>query len=122
MITKLDLREPLNIPLLEDSSEVENFQNQTLRPILKVQNDLYHTLFKSYAKRQKCDHETVSDAKKKNFLEQSLQKDMVLKNTFIGITIGLFTIEELAVYEAQSKEYNKRIITMLIERLKTQPK
>lgn len=122
MITKLDLREPLDIPLLEDSSEVENFQNQTLRPILKVQNDLYLTLFKSYAKRQKSDHETLSDAKKKTFLEQSLQKDMVLKNTFIGITIGLFTIEELAVYEAQSKEYNRRIITMLIERLKTQPK
>ena len=122
MITKLDLRETLDIPVLENSTEVENFQNQTLRPILKLQNDLYATLFEGYASRQKSDYETLSGAKKRTFIEQSLQKDMVLKNTFIGITIGLFTIDEIAVYATQSKDYNRRIITMLIERLKSHTK
>lgn len=118
MISKLDLREPLSLPISEEITEVENFQNQTLRPVLKLQNDLYITLFKSYATRQKSDYETLSGAKKRTFIEQSLQKDLVLKNTFIGITIGLFTMEELTVYITQSKDYNRRIITMLIERLK----
>ena len=122
MISKLDLREPLSLPISEEITEVENFQNQTLRPILKLQNDLYATLFESYATRQKSDYETLSGAKKRTFIEQSLQKDMVLKNTFIGITIGLFTIEEIAVYATQSKDYNRRIITMLIERLKSHTK
>ena len=122
MINKLDLRPTLDIPISEESTEVENFQNQTLRPILKLQNDLYVALFESYAMRQKSDYETLSGAKKRTFIEQSLQKDMVLKNTFIGITIGLFTIEEIAVYATQSKDYNRRIITMLIERLKSDTK
>ena len=122
MINKLDLRPTLDIPISEESTEVENFQNQTLRPILKLQNDLYATLFESYATRQKSDYETLSGTKKRTFIEQSLQKDMVLKNTFIGITIGLFTIEEIAVYATQSKDYNRRIITMLIERLKSHTK
>lgn len=119
MITKLDLRETLDIPVLENSTEVENFQNQTLRPILKLQNDHFVTLFESYAKRQKSDYDTLSGTKKRTFIEQSLQKDMVLKNTFIGMTIGLFTSEELAVYAAQHKDYNRRIVTMIIERLKS---
>ena len=122
MTTKLNLRPTLEIPISEESTEVENFQNQTLRPILKLQNDLYVALFESYAMRQKSDYETLSGAKKRTFIEQSLQKDMVLKNTFIGITIGLFTIDEIAVYATQSKDYNRRIITMLIERLKSHTK
>lgn len=122
MINKLDLRPTLDIPISEESTEVENFQNQTLRPILKLQNDLYVALFESYAMRQKSDYETLSGAKKRTFIEQSLQKDMVVKNTFIGITIGLFTIDEIAVYATQSKDYNRRIITMLIERLKSHTK
>ena len=120
MITKLDLRESLNIPNSETTTETEIFQNQTLRPILKLQNDLYFSLFTNYALRQKADFNSLSISKKQIFIVQSIQKDAVLKNTFIGITIGMFTLEELKIYESESKVFNKRIITMLIERLKSQ--
>ncbi|MBW3524587.1 glyoxalase [Chryseobacterium sp. NKUCC03_KSP] len=120
MITKLDLRESLNITNSEATTETEIFQNQTLRPILKLQDDLYFSLFTNYALRQKADFNSLSISKKQIFIEQSIQKDAVLKNTFIGITIGMFTLEELKIYESESKVFNKRIITMLIERLKSQ--
>lgn len=120
MITKLDLRESLNITNSETTTETEIFQNKTLRPILKLQNDLYFSLFINYALRQKADFSSLSISKKQIFIEQSIQKDAVLKNTFIGITIGMFTLEELKIYESESKVFNKRIITMLIERLKSQ--
>lgn len=120
MINKLDLRESLNITNSEATTETEIFQNQTLRPILKLQNDLYFSLFTNYALRQKADFSSLSISKKQIFIEQSIQKDAVLKNTFIGITIGMFTLEELKIYESESKVFNKRIITMLIERLKSQ--
>lgn len=120
MINKLDLRESLNITNSEATTEIEIFQNQTLRPILKLQNDLYFSLFINYALRQKADFSSLSISKKQIFIEQSIQKDAVLKNTFIGITIGMFTLEELKIYESESKAFNKRIITMLIERLKSQ--
>jgi hypothetical protein len=120
MITKLDLRESLNITNSETTTEIEIFQNKTLRPILKLQDDLYFSLFTNYALRQKADFNSLSISKKQIFIEQSIQKDAVLKNTFIGITIGMFTLEELKIYESESKVFNKRIITMLIERLKSQ--
>ena len=45
MITKIDLRETLEIPFLEATTAEENFQNETLRPILKLQNEIYLALF-----------------------------------------------------------------------------
>jgi hypothetical protein len=120
MITKLDLRESLNITNSEATTETEIFQNETLRPILKLQNDLYLSMFINYALRQKADFSSLSVSKKHIFIEQSIQKDAVLKSTFIGMTIGMFTLEELELYQSDSKVFNKRIITMLIERLKSQ--
>ncbi|MCX8531575.1 glyoxalase [Chryseobacterium luquanense] len=120
MTTKLDLRESLNITISETSTSEEKFQNQTLRPILKLQNDLYISLFTNYTIRQNADFNTLTAAKKNIFIEQSLQKDLVLKNTFIGMTIGMFTLEEMEIYNSDNKIFNKRIITMLIERLKSQ--
>jgi hypothetical protein len=120
MTTKINLRESLNLPNSEATTSTEIFQNQTLRPILKLQNDLYISLFTNYAIRQNSDFNALSSAKKAVMIEQSLQKDNVLKNTFIGMTIGMFTVEEMEVYISNSKVFNKRIITMLIERLKSQ--
>lgn len=120
MPTKIDLRESLNINNSETTTETEIFQNQTLRPILKLQNDLYFSLFTNYALRQKADFSSLSISKKQLFIEQSIQKDAVLKNIFIGMTIGMFTLDELEIYQSDSKVFNKRIITMLMERLKSQ--
>jgi hypothetical protein len=120
MSTKINLRESLNLPNSETTTPAEIFQNQTLRPILKLQNDLYLSLFTNYAVRQNSDFSALSFTKKALMIEQSLQKDAVLKNTFIGMTIGMFTLEELEMYQSDSKVFNKRIITMLIDRLKSQ--
>ncbi|KFE97329.1 hypothetical protein IX39_20225 [Chryseobacterium formosense] len=120
MPTKIDLRESLNIPISETTTLEEKFQNQTLRPILKLQNDLYLSFFTNYATRQNADFNLLSTAKKNLFIEQSLQNDLVLKNTLIGMTIGMFILEEMKIYNSDSKVFNKRIITMLIERLKSQ--
>ena len=118
MHTKIDLRESLNLNNSETKTPEEKFQNQTLRPILKLQNELYISLFNSYALRQNADFNSLTTTKKNIFIEQSLQKDLVLKNTFIGMTIGMFTLEEMDIYNSDNKVFNKRIITMLIERLK----
>ncbi|WPO81711.1 glyoxalase [Chryseobacterium sp. JJR-5R] len=122
MTNRTDLRETLNILNSETTTSQEAFQNQTLRPVLKLQNDLYRSLFISYAIRQNADFNALSAAKKNSFIEQSVQKDSTLKNMFIGMTIGMFNLQELEVYHSDSKVFNKRIITMLIERLKSQIK
>ena len=120
MPNKLALRPSLEIPVLEMSTSIESFQNQTLRPILKLQNDLYITLFKAYIDRKKTDFSALRKEQKSIYIEQSLQKDVALKNIFIGVTVGMFTLEELEQYNVDPKEFNRRIITMLMERIRSQ--
>ena len=120
MPTKKDLRENLSLPTFENSSETELFQNNVLRPVLKLQNDIFMQVFRDYAMRKMSDFTSLKNEQKINFTEQSLQKDIALKNTFIGITIGMLTPEEITVYLSDSKSFNKRIFTMLSERIKSQ--
>lgn len=122
MKDKLSLRPELNIEILEHSSVEENFQNQTLRPILKLQNEIFVSVFNTYALNRNVYFNTLNLGLKQRFLTESIQKDLVLKNTMIGITIGMFTSKELEFYLLQTKIYNKRIISMVIERIKSQMK
>lgn len=109
----------LGIINFETSSD-EYFQNQILRPILKLQNDLYIELFKNYILKSKSNFETFTIDKKCQFIEISIQKDTKFRNLLIGIVIGLFSIDEYLLYVKNTSSLNKRIITMLIERFKNQ--
>ena len=122
MKNKLELRSALEIPTFENTTAIEKFQNETLRPVLKLQNEVYLSVFENYAINLNSDFKTLSTEKKWKFIEQSIQNNVSLKNIFIGITIGMFTDEELEVYLLETKTYNKRILTMLIERLRNQIK
>lgn len=122
MTTKTDLREQLSIPVSDDASDVEIFQNTILRPVLKLQNDIYVMLFQEYASRKIADFNSLTTEKKIIFIEQSLRKDHALRNIFIGMTIGMFTADEMKTYISDKNVFNKRIITMLTERLKSQMK
>ncbi|MDO3423400.1 glyoxalase [Chryseobacterium sp. APV1] len=120
MISKKDLRENLSLPTFENSSKTELFQNNVLRPVLKLQNDIFIQIFRDYAMRKMSDFTSLKNEQKINFTEQSLQKDIALKNTYLGMIIGMLTPEEITVYLSDSKSFNKRIITMLSERIKSQ--
>ena len=102
------------------SSADEIFQNQTLRPILKLQNDLFLEVFKNYVMKNKIDFYQFTIEKKLQFIENSIQRDIKFRNSLKGIVIGLFTIEEYSRYTLNSSTLNKRMMTMLIERLRSQ--
>ena len=120
MIHKADLRPQLDLPDLAASTPEEQFQNGVLRPMLKLQNELYLALFADYTLRHNKDFPSATPAQKRNFVTDSLQKDAVLRNTFIGITIGMCTSEELEVYLQNSRNHNRRITVMLAERILSQ--
>lgn len=104
----------------ENSSSEEKFQNQTLRPILKFQNDLFIEVFKNYAVKQKGVFFTLSPEKKMQYIENVIQRDIKFRNSLKGIVIGLFTLEEYQDYILNSSNLNKRMMNLLIERLKSQ--
>ncbi|MFN7099582.1 MAG: glyoxalase [Flavobacterium sp.] len=104
----------------DNNSEEENFQNQTLRPILKIQNDLLLAVFSNYINSSKIDFNQFKNERKIEFITQSLQKDIPLRNNFKGLVIGFFTQEEFETYKLNASNLNKRMMTMLVERLKSQ--
>lgn len=104
----------------EQSSAEERFQNSTIRPILKLQNDLLVEVFKNYISKHKNDFYSYSTEKKLQFIENCIQKDIKFRNSLKGIVIGLFTIDEYTEYIQNSSNLNKRMMNMLIERLKNQ--
>ncbi|MFV8343211.1 glyoxalase [Flavobacterium sp. XS2P39] len=102
------------------SSTEESFQNEVIRPILKLQNDLFVASFSNYVAKNKTDFYTYSTEKKLSVIENAIQKDIKFRNALKGMIIGLFTADEYASYIKNSSNINKRMMSMLIERLKSQ--
>jgi len=98
----------------------EMFQNQVLRPILKLQNDLFIASFTNYIAKSKSDFPAQTVDKKLATIENAIQKDIKYRNALKGMIIGLFTAEEFLLYTKNSSSHNKRMMGMLIERLKSQ--
>ncbi|MFH7015799.1 glyoxalase [Flavobacterium sp. FlaQc-47] len=102
------------------SSSEELFQNQTIRPILKLQNDLFIAVFINYVNKNKADFYSYTVEKKIQTIENSIQKDIKFRNSLKGIIMGLFTIEEYDIYIQNSSSLNKRMMNLLVERLRSQ--
>ena len=100
----------------------ERFQNETLRPILKLQNPLLISVFTNYIKKRKGVFYDLSLEKKITYIENSLIKDQKFRSFLKGLIIGHFTVAEYQKYSLNSSSLNKRIINMLIKRLQDQVK
>ncbi|MGV1011937.1 MAG: glyoxalase [Flavobacterium sp.] len=105
---------------MDTISPEELFQNNILRPILKFQNDLLIELFIVYATKNKNVFFSLSIEKKNIYIEKATTSDIAFRNQLIGVIVGLFSVEEYLEYAKNSSNLNKRIITMLIERWKSQ--
>ena len=98
----------------------ERFQNETLRPILKLQNPLFLAVFHNYIEKRKGVFYSLGLEKKLNYIENSLNRDQKFGDSIKGMVIGLFTMEEYNAYSLNSSALNKRMMNMVIERLKDQ--
>jgi hypothetical protein len=97
----------------------EQFQNKTLRPIVKLQNELFILVFRNYVTKHKNVFYTLSLERKLSYIENAIQKDIKFRNSLKGIVIGQFTLEEYELYIQNSSALNKRMMNLVIERLKS---
>ena len=98
----------------------ERFQNETLRPILKLQNPLIISVFQNYIEKRKGVFYDLSVPKKLAYIEMTLIKDQKFRNSVKGMILGQFTVKEYQTYASNSSALNKRIMNMTIERIKDQ--
>ncbi len=101
-------------------SKDEQFQNSTLRPIIKFQNPLLIEAFKNYIIKHKNAFYQLNIEKRLDYIENAIQKDIKFRNSLKGIIIGQFTVEEYMAYIQNSSTLNKRMMNIVVERLKDQ--
>lgn len=106
--------------ILPNMSEEERFQNETLRPLLKLQNDLMLASFQNYIKKGKNKFYELTIQKRMDFIINAIQKDIKFRNSLKGMIIGQFTLEEYENYIQNSSALNKRMMNMVIKRLQDQ--
>jgi len=107
----------LNAKVSENMTIDEQFQNKTIRPIIKFQAELLIAVFRNYIKKRKNTFYDLSLEKKLLFIENAVQKDMKFRNSLKGMIIGQFTVEEYQAYIINSSALNKRMMNIVKERL-----
>ena len=101
-------------------SEIELFQNEVLRPILKFQNEVLTSLFISNLKKREVDFSKMNLNGRIAYVTNVIQKDLGLRNVLIGMVLGLMTVEEIGQYYQYETECRRRISKMVIDRLADQ--
>ena len=115
---KKQIRPTINSIVMSDNiSDMERFQNEVLRPIIKLQHELIICCFQHYLEKRKIFLEELDFAKKTNLIHKLLKTDTQLKKELRGFIIGSFTIEEYQEYIKMYSELNKRVNNMILQKL-----
>ena len=90
-----------NAIITQGMSKEEYFQNNTLRPIAKLQNDLLVLVFKNYITKHKNVYYNLTIEKRLQYIDNALNKNIKFSNSLKGMFIGQFTTEEYQRYTAR---------------------
>lgn len=100
----------------ETFSELEAFQNKSIRPIIKFQSDFLLAHVKQYIKKNNPKFNLLNFDAQKQYLAQILKSDIRLKNELMAFVVGLFTKQEQTFYYENQTEINKRITQIIYSR------
>lgn len=115
--SKISIRPIISTIQSTSTTKIESFQNETLRPIIKLQHSILIALFQNSISKSKGIFNDLKDPAKKEFITNEIRKNIPLRNQIIGLVIGLCTKEEFENYTELRPGVDKRIINMCIERL-----
>ena len=114
-----NLKKRPNLPneILKGVSSVEeDFQNKVVRPIVKMQSDLLIAHLHHQLKSSKILLDQLDLIKKEAALTYLFTKNQAFKREINGMVIGHFTLEEYNKYLDFSKEINRRITLIVLNR------
>ncbi len=114
----LQLRPNLQLSTLKSGPE-EQFQNETLRPILKLQHPLLAQLMFAQIRKYKGLFSILSKPARLEWIANTLREDARLRHLLTGMILGHFTLEELKSFEANEAECMRRLMQMMLQRLQS---
>ena len=103
-----------------ESRPVEQFQNETLRPILKLLNPTILRLVAERLARYGVGFAAMDRVDQRDRLRNLMKEDGRLKRTLLGMVVGHLTQDELDAYLAHKDEVRRRTVPMLLARAQDQ--
>lgn len=118
MSSKISIRPQVKkIGTLENKLPHEKFQNETLRPILKLQHELLTLYFENHLIHIKIKWHNLNETQKLDKIDVIFKKDNQFKTEIRGLIIGHFTVDEFKTYQTFQPEANKRILNLIKEKI-----
>lgn len=112
----ISLRPALGLSV-DQSSEEELFQNEVIRPIIKMQHDVIISLIQEFPHFKNVLKNRENYQVFREHLSTYLNKNHSTKNQLIGMVIGMMTVDEMAQYINNVQSLNKRIVNMIAKRV-----
>jgi len=112
---RLALRPLLNLAPAE--APEESFQNNTLRPIMKMQHELLVAAFRLSLQKRKVKLEQLPANQRFDKIKQLITRDARLRGLLLGIAVGQFTNQEMVYFVENESSINRRMTNLLVERL-----
>lgn len=95
---------PAEIP-----SSVGDFLHLTLRPVLKLQNELLLAAVADFVADHHISLAKASPTDQQRLLAELLSRNTKLRYTLVGLVSGCFTVDEYAFYRLHRGEVNRRL-------------
>ncbi|WP_375433868.1 hypothetical protein [uncultured Hymenobacter sp.] len=97
-----------------------DFLHHTLRPILKLQNDLLLAVVADFVRDHHVPLVTASPTDQQRLLTELLTRNVKLRYTVVGLISGLFTNAEVDFYRQHRSELNRRLLELAVQRVQEQ--
>lgn len=101
----------------KNTTEIEKFQNETIRPIIKMQHVLLVNHFAFYVQKRKINLDSFTEEQRKKRVQSIFKTDSSLKKMNLGFIIGHFSEEEYFFYTRHNSEINRRILQIIAQRI-----
>ena len=106
------------LPANADShTSIEQFQNDTLHPIIRFQDSFVFAQFQKYVRKFKPTFNAYNQRAQRNYIREVLTSDPRIRNSLIATIVSMMTLEEYNFYCDNKLKVNSQIISLLIERL-----
>ena len=110
----LALRPTVPADTADAADTIGAFLHATLRPVLKLQNDLLLAVVADFVR----DHHIVLRlTDQQHQLTGLLDRNTKLRYTVVGLTTGVFTADEYAFYRPHRSELNRRLLELAQHRV-----
>lgn len=95
----------------------EKFQNETLRPIMKLQHDLILAVFNHFLIKRKVKLDQLPSNRRFDKIKEMVTRDHRLRDLLFGLALGQFTTEEMTYYLEHESNVHRRMTNLVVERL-----